>query len=145
RLRHEWVQSAGRFRHALLGPVQGLTSAARMLTVLAEEAGVDAQALQRCKARVDEEAEIIRLWRKNQRLYQSTKVEIQPRAQALRPLVARCLDRYQSPLDARDIALQLRWEAKGSVVFPFDENAIDLALSNLLDNARKYSFFHQTV
>lgn len=143
RLRHEWTLNAGLFRHALLGPVQGLTSAARMLGVRAEQAGA---AVSELRVRVEEEAEIIRLWRENQRLYLGGSAEIRPHPQDLRPVIERCVDRYRELFAARHITLIEEWKkAQTSIRFAFDEQAVDLALSNLLDNARKYTFYNREV
>jgi signal transduction histidine kinase len=142
RLRHEWTLNAGLFRHALLGPVQGLTSAAKMLGVRAQKAGADVGDL---RIRVNEESEIIRLWRENQRLYMGGTVEIRAHSQDLRPVVERCLDRYRELFDARHIKVLEEWKVTGSLRFSFDDQAVDLALSNLLDNARKYTFNNREV
>ena len=143
RLRGEWRQSVGRFRHALLGPVQGLTSSARLLSVLSsgDVTSADSKRIAEVSARVEREAEIIRLWRINQRLYFSDDVEVRPRKQELRPIVEHCVQRYRSAFQSRNILLENKWVSKGSLVFAFDADALDIALSNLLDNALKYGFF----
>ncbi len=145
RLRQEWVLRAGLFRHAFLGPAQGLTSTARMLARLADRGAQD-ERVEKLKVQVEKEAENIRLWRENQRLYMGGNIEIRPKVQPLRPVVERCMERYRSFLKSeRGISMRLDWREKGGLEFPFDADAIDLALSNLLDNAQKYSFFNREI
>lgn len=146
RLRQEWVLRAGLFRHAFLGPAQGLTSTARLLARLAEKSGVQDERLEKLKVQVEKEAENIRLWRENQRLYMGGNIEIRPKPQPLRPIVERCMERYRSFLqEKRGVTLRLDWREKGGLEFSFDADAVDLALSNLLDNAQKYSFFNREI
>lgn len=142
RLRNDWALANGLFRHALLGPVQGLISQAKMLGKTAQAAGVDAQPYVQ---RIDKEAEVIRLWRKNQKLYTLGRVSLSVRSQPLRPIIDRCADRYRGPMRSRGIELEVRWNVRGQLDVPFDDYAVDLALSNILDNARKYSFFNRPV
>lgn len=145
RLRQEWVLRAGLFRHAFLGPAQGLTSTARMLARIAERGGQD-EKIDKLKLQVEKEAENIRLWRENQRLYMGAAIEIRPRPQPLKPVIERCIDRYRSFLqEKRGVTMRLDWREKGSLEFSFDSDAIDLALSNLLDNATKYAFFNREI
>jgi signal transduction histidine kinase len=143
RYRHEFNEAAGRFRHALLGPVQGITQAARMLLDSAAAAG--ARDVDRHRARIDEEAEMIAFWRENQRLYLGGRAEVRPRPQPLKAVVDRCMDRFHFVFRARGITLSTDWRPRGLVVFPFDADGLDLALANLLDNARKYCFFNREV
>lgn len=145
RLRQEWVLRAGLFRHAFVGPAQGLTSAARMLARLATKGGATEDEIRKHRVRVELEAENIRLWRENQRLYMGGRIEIRPRPQALRPVVERCVERYRAFMAERGVTLRLDWRERGAIEFKFDADAIDLALSNLLDNAQKYSFFNREV
>lgn len=146
RLRQEWVLRAGLFRHAFLGPAQGLTSTGRMLAKLAEKAGVQDERIERLRWRIEKEAENIRLWRENQRLYMGGSIEIRVKPQALRPIVERVVERYRSFLmESRGVTLRLDWREKGGLEFPMDGDAIDLALSNLLDNATKYAFFNREI
>ena len=145
RLRQEWILRSGLFRHAFLGPAQGLTSAARLLGRLAGDAGAPAETVTALTVRVEEEAEHIRLWRENQRLYMGGPIEIRPRNLPLRPVVDRCVDRYRGLMVSRGVRLEYDWQEKGPLIFPFDADAVDLALSNILDNARKYVFFNRAV
>jgi len=138
-------QKMGRFRHAVLGPVQGMTSAAHLLAALAEEAGVERAKLEPLRTRVYAEAEVLRLWRENQRFYQNEKVEIKVRPQPLKPVVDRCIERYRDLLRERQIELRLEWPYRGGLQVTIDDHAVDLVLSNLLDNARKYSFFRTSL
>jgi signal transduction histidine kinase len=138
-------QAMGRFRHAVIGPVQGVSSAAHFLALLAEEAGADKEQVERLRTRLSTEVEVVRLWKENQRFYQNDGVQIKARRQFLKPVVERCVERFRAPLVERGIALHLDWRYQGGLLVSFDADALDLVLSNLLDNARKYSFAKQTV
>ncbi len=146
RLRRQWVEAVGRFRHAVLGPVQGLTSRAKALALRLEANQQSDPWIRRLLGQIEEEAEVVRLWRYNQRLYLTEKVSVVKHSNSLKKVFDRCLERFRPIFAARDIPLKGDWEPKGGELrFLFDEMAIDLALSNLLDNARKYAFFHQPV
>jgi signal transduction histidine kinase len=138
-------QEMGRFRHAVMGPVQGVTSAALLLAGLAEQAGAERAQVERLRTRLNVEAQVIRLWRENQRFYQSENVQVKPRRQELKLVIDRCVERFRDLLGERNISLLLSWPFRGNLPVLFDADAIDLVLSNLLDNSRKYSFFNQTV
>ncbi|MFT5687046.1 MAG: signal transduction histidine kinase, partial [Myxococcota bacterium] len=145
---HESRFQSGLFRHALLGPVQGLTSAALRVAMLAEEAGGKSEELETLQLRILEETEVIRLWRDTQRtfamLQDNTQLDLRVKERPLRPLVERCLARYRPAFDARGITTTLHWPP-GELRFRFDRIGVDLALSNLLDNARKYAFYNRSV
>ena len=138
-------QSLGRFRHAILGPVQGLISAARLLVSVAHEAGADPSVTKRLANRIDQEAETIRLWRENQAVYLRTVPSLVFRSQLLRPTVERTTERFRSILSEREIGLTVLWRTAPQLTCCYDSGALDLIISNLLDNARKYSFYNQEV
>ena len=148
RRRLEWAQKVALFRHAVLGPVQGLTSAARTLHELLDEAEFkdkDPELVATLRGLVEKEAEALRLWRVNQRLYTRGRHEVERRNTPLRPVVKRCAQRFEEVLATRGITFFLDWRVKGSVDFPFDPDALDLVLCNVLDNSRKYSFYNREV
>ncbi|MFO0588010.1 MAG: GAF domain-containing protein [Polyangiaceae bacterium] len=145
--RQVWAHQVARFRHAVIGPMQGLTSAARMLARVASDS-VNEREKERVRTlavRVEEEAESTRLWRENQRIYMAEEVEIVPKHQPLRPIVEKCMKRFVEMLQARGITINLVWRPAGSVDFAFDAAALDLVLTNLLDNARKYAFYNRDI
>ena len=148
-IQQEWRFQNGLFRHALLGPVQGLHSAALEMARQARAEAPDAAAIKELEDQVHKEAEIIRLWRETQRAFASMRdgapMEIRARVQPLRPLLERCLRRYARAFKTRGITARLDWSASGSIRFMFDKVALDLAVSNMLDNARKYAFFNRIV
>ena len=144
-VRNELKQTLGRFRHAALGPIQGVKSVAEVLALLAKDAGANPEEVKKYQAWLAKEVEELSLWRENQRFYQNEKVEIRPRRQALRPLVERCFKRFRSIFEEQKIHYRLDWQPKGEVHLDFDDHALDLVLSNLLDNARKYVFRDQKV
>lgn len=145
--RQVWAHQVARFRHAVIGPMQGLTSAARMLARVASDQASerDKERVRALAVRVEEEAESTRLWRENQRIYMAEEVEIVPKNQPLRPIVEKCIKRFTEMLQARGINLVVVWKPQGSVDFAFDGAALDLVITNLLDNARKYAFFNRDV
>lgn len=144
RQRHLWSLELARYRHAVIGPAQGLASAARMLHRLARDGG-DAAAVARFGRMVEREATSIRLWRENQRLYASDTVKVAPRRNELRLVVDACCARFRDALLDRNIELHTRWLCPQGFVFEFDADALDLVLSNLVDNARKYAFYNTEV
>lgn len=145
RLREAWRTSIGMFRHALLGPVQGLMSSAKALADQVLEAGLDPESIRETRAILEAEAESIRLWRENQRFYMKKEPEIVTRKESLVELLQTCIERFCIAMTERRISLKEDFPEKGSLIFPFDRAALDLAVSNLLDNARKYSFSNQIV
>jgi signal transduction histidine kinase len=145
RERLEEREKMGRFRHAALGPIQGLASAAKLLGQLAEETGVRTELLTKAQQRVAAEAETLSLWREHQRFYLSREVEIKPAWQRLWSVVESCVERFRPILADRNIGLELDWRAPQSLHCYFDSKAIDLVLANLLDNACKYAFYNRNV
>jgi signal transduction histidine kinase len=148
-VRHEWKLQAGLFRHALLGPVQGLQSASLFLIDIVDDDEATPEELREARDRIALESETLRLWRETQRIYtmvQDGKTpDIRRRTVQLRPLVERCMARYRSGLAARNIELVLDWPIRGGLQVEVDRTALDLILSNLLDNARKYTHYNRSV
>jgi signal transduction histidine kinase len=145
RERLEEREKMGRYRHAALGPIQGLASAAKLLGQLAEETGVRTELLTKAQQRVAAEAETLSQWREHQRFYLSREVEIKPIWQRLWPVVESCVERFRPVLADRNIGLEFDWRAPQSLHCYFDGKAIDLVLANLLDNAYKYAFYNRDV
>lgn len=143
--REEWRQVMGRFRHALLGPVQGLTSAAKQLALDAQNAGVPEDALREQRLQITKEAELVRLWRENHRFYLSREVQIVRKRAALRPLFEQCVMRYRPAAEQRNIKLTLEFMSKGELQAEVDAAGLDIAMSNLIDNACKYAFFNREI
>lgn len=143
-LREEWRQTMGRFRHTVLGPVQGLTSAARQLDREALSAGVAVEKLEKARLQILKESELIRLWRENHRFYLSSNIQILRRREAVRPIFERCLERYRPLAKQRGITLTLDFRPR-ALSANIDAAALDIALSNLLDNACKYAFYNRSI
>lgn len=149
RVRHGFMAETGLFRHALLSPIQGLTDAALFLADLAAEDPVDHELVADQRVRILREAEKVRHWRTIQRLYGGGllggEVRLQPRRQPLRPVVEACMDRFRLTLARRGNALSLEWDVRQAAPLSFDADAVDILLSNLLDNASKYAFANRPV
>lgn len=135
----------GRFRHAALGPIQGMKSAAQDLVEIAQSAGADDTEVRKLNSSVTKEAELLRLWRENQRFYLDDEIKLKRRPLRLRPLVERCFARYREIVSERDVKYNLHWRAASELRLYLDDAAFDVALSNLLDNAAKYVFHEQRI
>lgn|GEM_PF-3729044 len=148
-VRHEWKLQAGLFRHALLGPVQGLQSAARYLDAITRLPNPPMDKMQEARDRIAKETETLRMWRETQKIYtmvqEGTPPDVRLRTEQLRPLVTRCMARYEASMRLRHIDLHLEWPIAGGLQFDFDAAMLDLVLSNLLDNAGKYAFYNRSV
>jgi signal transduction histidine kinase len=143
--RTEFKQTVGRFRHATLGPIQGVQSNALSLALLVEEGRASPEEARPYRTRLEADIEALRRWRQNERFYLSGRPEVMVRPTALRPLVEHCFRRYFPALEEREIGHRLDWQAKGDLHLDLDKDAFDLALSNLLDNAVKNCFYHREV
>jgi signal transduction histidine kinase len=143
--RNQFKQTLGRFRHAALGPIQGIQSTALVFAELARESGANPDLLRSYRARLDAEIEVLRLWRENERFYLQERVDLRLSKAQLRPLVERCLERYYPALEERHIGHRLVWRPKGSLELELDESAFDVALSNVIDNSVKYSLAYREV
>jgi hypothetical protein len=135
----------GKFRHAILGPVQSLASAARLLISISQDAGADEDAISRISCMIDQEMELIRLWRGNQALFLSSPIQLQLRRQPLRPIVERVISRWSPILLQRNNKIRLEWRTFPDLVCALDGDAVELMLSNLIENARKYSFYNRPI
>lgn len=142
RERQEIKQAMSLFRHAMLGPIHGVVSSALALNEHSKDpSSKDAQVLSETRLQLLRDAEILSLWRDNERFYMRDPVEIKIRRQALRPIVDHCFTRYKKIFAERKVAYTLKWPSKGEFDLDLDRDALDLALSNLLDNAQKYCFY----
>lgn len=148
-VRHEWKLQAGLFRHALLGPVQGLQSAAHLLDELTREDNPPADLLQQARDTISSESETLHLWRETQKLITEVQegqaLDLRPKPQELRPLMQHLMARYAASYRLRNLDLSLDFQPEGGLRFSFDRPALDLILSNLLDNAGKYAFYNRAV
>lgn len=145
RERNELTEALGRFRHAAIGPIQGIDSIARVLASYADREKVEQGRVTQLLQTLSKEAETIRLWRENQRFYLSDDIRLKVRRQALRPLVQRCFDRYKEIVELRNLSYQMHWRPRGELHLDIDSEALDVALSNLLDNAVKYAYYNREV
>ncbi len=140
RFRVAWKLVIGRFRHALLGPVQGLQSAGLALADEARQPDADPAEMARLAQMISEESAAIHRWREYERLFDEVRPRVRLRRQALRVVVDRCAQRFQPRFEARTAGFTVEWQVPGPAYLRFDDTALDLVLSNLLDNAAKYVF-----
>ncbi|MFT4624571.1 MAG: signal transduction histidine kinase [Myxococcota bacterium] len=148
-VREEWLHQSAVFRHSIRGPVQGLASTAKLtLRMLRGRARTerDPQDLEREIAR---DIEAIRLWSETHRTLSITDGAqgFEPRWEAVDVgrLLSDCAARYRPALGLRSQQLKLDLELPGRLSVPMDEQGIDLVVSNLLDNARKYTYLSRPV
>lgn len=144
RNRHAIRREMSMFRHALIGPVLGLTNAAGELYDLVEAQGLD-PAAEGYMANVEREAEAISLWQRNQRLYLSDEIDPIFRDYSLRKLFRQGKDRFEASFRKRGIKFLSKWMPKDNLVLRLDPDGMDLVFSNLLDNALKYGFYNRYV
>jgi signal transduction histidine kinase len=147
RERNEIKAALSRYRHAVLGPVQGAMSNALALADLAKSTP-DSPALNQFKTRLLEEVQILRLWRENQPFYQAESVQLiccLVSTARLHAIVERSVRRYEEIADGRKLKLRVAGDIRRGGRVYLDENAIDLVVSNLVDNAVKYAFYSTTI
>lgn len=135
----------GLFRHRLIGPVQGIVSAARVLADRAHSlVPVDSE-VQELLIQIEQEAEALRLQRLNHGYLASARVGAQ--REFLNPV--RCMEgvvkRYAPILARRQVTLRLIPGRDREVRLFLDESSFDLALSNLLENAARYAYYGTAV
>lgn len=140
-----WRETMGKFRHAVLSPVQGVGEVAMMLAEHSAQGTGSSKEITELRGMLEEELETVRLWRENGRFYLADRTELQLIKQALKPLVERIAKRFGTMTKERGILLKLKWNIGGELQFIFDKEALDLAISNLLDNAHKYAFFNREI
>jgi signal transduction histidine kinase len=146
----EWRFQEGVFRHALLGPVQGLVSAAEDVAHLAGEIAEDApfKELNDSLAQLRKEAQAVKLWRETLRaiapLRRGLRLQVALRPVFLNELLKTSMWRFEALFRQRGITCQLSG-VPGGVQLHADQVLLELAIANLLDNALKYSFFNRTV
>ena len=110
---------------------------------LADEAGrpdADPAALEDFAEQIRAEGAAIHRWREYERLFDEARPRVRLRRQPLRPVVERCAQRFQVRFADRAAGFTVEWQVAGPLYMAFDDTALDLVLSNLLDNAAKYVF-----
>ena len=139
RRRIDITQMMSKFRHALLGPVQGMQSAAEELYDLfpPEKKGGYIEEL---KEQLEEESEKIRDWRLNQRLYTDERPALFFRGESFKGIAQNAHYRFKKIFEEQKITLYLAWRLNGDIYFKLDKEGIELVLANLLENASKYAF-----
>lgn len=147
-VRQTLLQQQGILRHGLLGPVQGIVSQAQMIGLKLAESGLLTGELADCVKRIQQEAAAVRSWRAENRLVAALqnkkRFDIRPRRSQLRLFVEDCARRFFDSAQERNLVFRLELPS-GGVFAEFDPEALDIALSNLVDNAVKYAFYNRTV
>lgn len=127
----------GRLRHEILGPVQGLVSAAKLLSTRAGEAGLAGDHLEELLRRVDQEAERIRIAVANQRAASTAELGLRRRREDLIRLVRRVASRALRAYGWRRGSIQV--EQSPPSVLALDVEAFELAVFNLMRLAQQLS------
>jgi signal transduction histidine kinase len=147
-VRHEAREQFGILRHGVVGPLQGLVSHANLLRRRAQKATCFDAEMDGSVRRILDETHNIEEWNLRHRLFASFRVsgrlELRPQRAELRPVVEKCARRFQEAMDKRGLTLRLNLPT-GGVQAEFDEFALDVALSNLIDNAVKYAFYNREI
>lgn len=130
-------------RHSIMGPVQGLSSRALSAVRRAKKAEGDSLAITQLFNGISEENETIRRWKGvSQIMGEGVKAQIQLKSNNLTKLIKKCISRYQPIAQSREIKI-FHDNASDSkqIIFSFDSAAMDIVITNILDNAIKYAFF----
>jgi signal transduction histidine kinase len=147
-VRQTLLQLQGILRHGLLGPVQGMMSHALSIGLTLEESGQVTEELAESIRQIRQEAAAIRSWRSENRLVASLqnhkRLDVRPRRSQLRVFVEDCADRFRYAAQERNLAFHMQLPP-GGVLAEFDPEALDIALSNLMDNAIKYAFYNREI
>lgn len=147
-VRQTLLQLGGILRHGLLGPVQGLVSNALSIGAQLEESGQLTKDIAESIRLIRHEAAAVRSWRTENRLVASLqnnkRFEIRTKRSQLRVFVETCVDRFRDLAEERNLTLHLALPS-GGVFAEYDPEALDIALSNLMDNAIKYAFYNREV
>ena len=139
------VKAMGLFRHALLGPVQGITSISRVLLKKLEELSPSDPVVRELEGRIKAEVELIRLLRENSRYVAYGGVDARRVVTEVTREVESVAERYRVTFANRRIDLQVVNIIDKSQKCMLEPHALDISLSNLLDNAAKYAFHGTSV
>lgn len=146
-VRQNLLQLGGFLRHGLLGPVQGIVSNALLIADSVDDK-LDNAEIHAAARTIRQEAAAVRSWRTENRLVASLqnnkRISICARRSELRVFVHNCAERFRVLAVERNLTLHLALP-RGGVLAEFDPEMLDIALSNMLDNAIKYAFFNREV
>lgn len=144
RTRRNWRLTTSRFRHALLGTLQGLQSNAGVIADRVSDELPDhsiSVALQDSVRAIDQEVNNLQLWTGYSKLYDPETTQIDKGIHPLGDAVERCVERFTRLFERRRINLTTHFsEQSRELHWSFDPMVVDVVLTNLLDNALKYSF-----
>lgn len=141
-LRDESNRELARFRHAIVAPIQGLVSWGKKALRVADTGNLE-QEKPRILAGIARESNVIENWFNiSKMLSRGNKPALSIELHNIESLIDDGILRYQEVALKRGIQLSKEWHLRPGVGFDcdFDTLAMDIAISNLIDNAVKYSY-----
>lgn len=150
-LRQEWQFQSGVFRHAMRAPIQGLASTALSAVRHLRRGTTDPAVHDALQRDARSHAEAVRLWSDTHKYFvmaqSPDQLDPRPEVVNLYAETRAAVERYGGQMEARGLVLKWAWAvptASGPRV-RLDVRLFDILLTNLLDNACKYSFENRTI
>ena len=150
-LRQEWQFQSGVFRHAMRAPMQGLTSTAMSAVRHLKRGTTDPAVHEDLRRDARSHAEAVRLWSETHRYFvmaqSPDRLDPRPEPVSLHAETRAAVERYGAQMEARGLVLQWAWSVPPSSGprVRLDVRLFDILLTNLLDNACKYSFANRAL
>ena len=141
---HDWRADAGMYRHIILSATQGVVSNAKLINKKVKSyIGDDvksnnAKIIRRSIAQINSEVVKIRNWTHFQRVLYADRIEPHFSLSDLRVDLETWTARFQEMADNANILLEFAVNRKMAMA-RYDRTLIDVAFSNLIENAIKYS------
>jgi hypothetical protein len=150
-LRQEWQFQSGVFRHAMRAPMQGLTSTAMSAVRHLRRGTTDTSVHDELRRDAQSHAEAVRLWSETHKYFVMAQSpdRLDPRAEpvSLYGETRSAVERYGAQMETRGLVLKWAWAVPPSSGprVRLDVRLFDILLTNLLDNACKYSFANRAI